>query len=268
MSDIQKLAYYQREVAKMAAFTSTATRLAGCVDPALLKAGVIGSQLQATGMINPSLARFIAEQNSIMQKFYPGMAAQLYANTYKFAAVTKAASSFTKTMELANRLAQDWEEAPLLRGECAEISVEDARAVVEEVKPYMPEMAVTTIDEKLAKTKTADVKIPWDKIKETILFIVAIWSLLLQLKPDPQTEIQAEMHELQKQETERSEEFRQRTEEHFKIVEDAQERIVQAVEMFVDQLIEADNESDGVAKAIDSQDVLENCDALQQQADH
>ena len=54
-------------------------------------------------------------------------------------------------MELANRLAQDWEEAPLLRGECAEISVEDARAVVEEVKPYMPEMAVTTIDEKLAK---------------------------------------------------------------------------------------------------------------------
>ena len=62
MSDIQKLAYYQREVAKMAAFTSTATRLAGCVDPALLKAGVIGSQLQATGMINPSLARFIAEQ--------------------------------------------------------------------------------------------------------------------------------------------------------------------------------------------------------------
>lgn len=112
------------------------------------------------------------------------MAAQLYANTYKFAAVTKAASSFTKTMELANRLAQDWEEAPLLRGECAEISVEDARAVVEEVKPYMPEMAVTTIDEKLAKTKTADVKIPWDKIKETILFIVAIWSLLLQLKPD------------------------------------------------------------------------------------
>lgn len=196
------------------------------------------------------------------------MAAQLYANTYKFAAVTKAASSFTKTMELANRLAQDWEEAPLLRGECAEISVEDARAVVEEVKPYMPEMAVTTIDEKLAKTKTADVKIPWDKIKETILFIVAIWSLLLQLKPDPQTEIQAEMLELQKQETERSEEFRQRTEEHFKIVEDAQERIVQAVEMFVDQLIEADNESDGVAKAIDSQDVLENCDALQQQADH
>ena len=80
--------------------------------------------------------------------------------------------------------------------------------------------------------------------------------------------IQAEMLELQKQETERSEEFRQRTEEHFKIVEDAQERIVQAVEMFVDQLIEADNESDGVAKAIDSQDVLENCDALQQQADH
>ena len=63
------------------------------------------------------------------------------------------------------------------------------------------------------------------------------------------------MLELQKQETERSEEFRQRTEEHFKIVEDAQERIVQAVEMFVDQLIEADNESDGVAKAIDSQDV-------------
>ena len=129
-------------------------------------------------------------------------------------------------------------------------------------------MSVTTIYEKLEKNKNADVKIPWDKIKETILFIVAIWSLLLQLKPDPQTEIQAEMLELQKQETERSEEFRQRTEEHFKIVEDAQERIVQAVEMFVDQLIEADNESDGVAKAIDSQDVLENCDALQQQADH
>ena len=53
-------------------------------------------------------------------------------------------------------------------------------------------------------------------------------------------EIKSEMLELQRQEAERSEEFRQRTEEHFEIVEDAQERIAQAVEMLVDRFVETD----------------------------
>lgn len=109
MSDIQKLAYYQREVAKMAAFTSTATRLAGCVDPALLKAGVIGSQLQATGMINPSLARFIAEQNSIMQN----IAVAQTVNSSALKAVSKAASAE--------------EESPQTGESCEFILLKDAR---------------------------------------------------------------------------------------------------------------------------------------------
>ena len=146
------------------------------------------------------------------------------------------------------------------------VSADEAKTLVEEVKPYLPLEAAAAIDEKVTNAQTANAKVPWSKIKEIILFVVAIWSLLLQLKPDPQTEIQAEMLELQKQETERSEEFRQRTEEHFKIVEDAQERIAQAVEMLVDRFVETDDESYSVTDPVDSQNISEDCDALQDQS--
>lgn len=145
------------------------------------------------------------------------------------------------------------------------ISMEAVDATVEEVKPYLSAEASASLDEKLEKARARGAKIPWGKIKDAILFVVTIWSLLLQLVPDPQTEIQTEMLELQKQEAECSEEFRQRTEEHFKIVEDTQERIAQAIEMLVDQFIEADDERQRVADLVDTQAVGDDCNALQDQ---
>lgn len=145
------------------------------------------------------------------------------------------------------------------------ISVEEVDATVEDVKPYLSAEASASLDEKLEKAREKGAKIPWAKIKDAILFVVTIWSLLLQLVPDPQTEIQTELLELQKQEAESSEDFRQRTEEHFKIIEDTQERIAQAIEMLVDQFIEADEDSQSVVDLADAQAVSDDCDALQNQ---
>lgn len=172
----------------------------------------------------------------------------------------------TQTQDMAQNLTAPLLEAFRFVPPDVLVSADEAKTLVEEVKPYLPLEAAAAIDEKVTNAQTANAKVPWSKIKEIILFVVAIWSLLLQLNPDPQTEIQTEMLELQRQEAERSEEFRQRTEEHFEIVEDAQERIAQAVEMLVDCFVETDDESYSVTDPVDSQNISEDCDALQDQS--
>ena len=172
----------------------------------------------------------------------------------------------TQTQDMAQNLTAPLLEAFRFVPPDVLVSADEAKTFVDDVMPYMPLVAAAAIDEKVTNAQTANAKVPWSKIKEIILFVVAIWSLLLQLNPDPQTEIQTEMLELQRQEAERSEEFRQRTEEHFEIVEDAQERIAQAVEMLVDRFVETDDESYSVTDPVDSQNISEDCDALQDQS--
>ena len=65
---------------------------------------------------------------------------------------------------------------------------------------------------------------------------------------------QEEMLDLQKQDFERSEEFRQRAEEHFEIEEEIYERIAQALETLADQSIESDQKSQKSADLVDLPD--------------
>lgn len=62
------------------------------------------------------------------------------------------------------------------------------------------------------------------------------------------------MLDLQKQEFKRSEEFRQRAEEHLEITEEVYERIAQALEMLTDQSIESDQESQKLTDLVDLSD--------------
>ena len=65
---------------------------------------------------------------------------------------------------------------------------------------------------------------------------------------------QEEMIDLQKQEFKRSEEFRQRAEEHFEIEEEIYERIAQALATLADQSVESDQESQKLANLADLPD--------------
>ena len=150
--------------------------------------------------------------------------------------------------------------------ENAEISVEDARAVVEEVKPYLPPEVTESVKTKIEKTKTQDNKLSWsDWIAIAGVIVTILLFIAGQVSSDEHdqneesfwsasAQYQQESLDLQKREAEHSEEFRQRAEEHFEITEEIYERIAQALETLADQSIESDQESQKLADLVDLPD--------------
>lgn len=149
--------------------------------------------------------------------------------------------------------------------ENATISVETARAAVDEVTPYLPEEAAEAIEEKIQSAKQSESRISWKTVMEIITFIICILGFVKECLPDEHQQRQEaanttvianqeEMLDLQKQEFRRSEEFRQRAEEHLEITEEVYERIAQALEMLTDQSIESDQESQKLTNLVDLSD--------------
>lgn len=89
----------------------------------------------------------------------------------------------TQTQDMAQNLTAPLLEAFRFVPPDVLVSADEAKTLVEEVKPYLPLEAAAAIHEKVTNAQTANAKVPWSKIKEIILFVVAIWSLLLQLNP-------------------------------------------------------------------------------------
>ena len=145
------------------------------------------------------------------------------------------------------------------------VSVDAARAALDEVTPYLPEEATEAIEEKIQSAKQSESKISWKTVMEIITFIICILGFIKECLPDEHQQRQEaanttvianqeEMLDLQKQEFKRSEEFRQRAEEHLEITEEVYERIAQALEMLTDQNIEPDQESQNLADLVDLPD--------------
>lgn len=145
------------------------------------------------------------------------------------------------------------------------VSVDAARAALDEVTPYLPEEATEAIEEKIQSAKQSESRISWKTVMEIITFIICILGFIKECLPDEHQQRQEaanttvianqeEMLDLQKQEFKRSEEFRQRAEEHLEITEEVYERIAQALEMLTDQNIEPDQESQNLADLVDLPD--------------
>ena len=149
------------------------------------------------------------------------------------------------------------------------------QAVLDEVEPLLPTEAVETINAKIAEVKTPDNAIPQKDWVGIISIIVTILLFLagqaLSSEHDKKeesswsatAEYQQEMLEIQREEAETAENFRQRTEEHFKIVEDTNERIAEALEMLANQSVELDDRGQSVLDSDDSQDDAEDQDSIQ-----
>lgn len=168
-----------------------------------------------------------------------------------------------------------WSESTYSEKESETVPLASTQAVLDEVEPLLPTEAVETINAKIAEVKTPDNAIPQKDWVGIISIIVTILLFLagqaLSSEHDKKeesswsatAEYQQEMLEIQREEAERSENFRQRTEEHFKIVEDTNERIAEALEMLANQSVELDDRGQSVLDSDDSQDDAEDQDSIQ-----
>lgn len=180
-------------------------------------------------------------------------------------AVSNFLKRYPKAYDVSEQLSRIWDESdhPIKSG--STVSAEGAMALVDEVKPYLPEEAAEAIEERIQSEKQSESKISWKTVMEIITFIICVLGFIKGYLPDEYQQKQEaanaavianqeEMIDLQKQEFKRSEEFRQRAEEHFEIEEEIYERIAQALETLADQSVESDQESQKLANLADLPD--------------
>ena len=182
---------------------------------------------------------------------------------------------YSNAAAFADQLDSIWSESTYSEKESETVPLASTQAVLDEVEPLLPTEAVETINAKIAEVKTPDNAIPQKDWVGIISIIVTILLFLagqaLSSEHDKKeesswsatAEYQQEMLEIQREEVERSENFRQRTEEHFKIVEDTNERIAEALEMLANQSVELDDRGQSVLDSDDSQDDAEDQDSIQ-----
>ena len=182
---------------------------------------------------------------------------------------------YSNAAAFADQLDSIWSESTYSEKESETVPLASTQAVLDEVEPLLPTEAVETINAKIAEVKTPDNAIPQKDWVGIISIIVTILLFLagqaLSSEHDKKeesswsatAEYQQEMLEIQREEAERSENFRQRTEEHFKIVEDTNERIAEALEMLANQSVELDDRGQSVLDSDDSQDDAEDQDSIQ-----
>lgn len=159
--------------------------------------------------------------------------------------------------------------------ECSEIPIEKVQPVLDNMERYLPKKAAEIVEDKVAKSKKPNSKISLEAWIEVIGILVSIilafseqassgehdrkeeahWSAM--------EEYQQEMLDYQKQEAERSESFQQSVEEHFKVVENFDERIAKALEVIANQAVELDDQSQGIIDPVDSLDEFQNHEAVQ-----
>lgn len=159
--------------------------------------------------------------------------------------------------------------------ECSEIPIEKVQPVLDNMERYLPKKAAEVVEDKVAKFKKPNSKISLEAWIEIIGILVSIilafseqvssgehdrkeeahWSAM--------EEYQQEMLDYQKQEAERSESFQQSVEEHFKVVENFDERIAKALEVIANQAVELDDQSQGIIDPVDSLDEFQNHEAVQ-----
>lgn len=159
--------------------------------------------------------------------------------------------------------------------ECSEIPIEKVQPVLDNMERYLPKKAAEVVEDKVAKSKKPNSKISLEAWIEIIGILVSIilafseqvssgehdrkeeahWSAM--------EEYQQEMLDYQKQEAECSDSFQQSVEEHFKVVENFDERIAKALEVIANQAVELDNQSQGILDPVDSLDEFQNHEAVQ-----
>lgn len=159
--------------------------------------------------------------------------------------------------------------------ECSEIPIEKVQPVLDNMERHLPKKAAEVVEDKVAKSKKPNSKISLEAWIEIIGILVSIilafseqissgehdrkeeahWSAM--------EEYQQEMLDYQKQEAERSESFQQSVEEHFKVVENFDERIAKALEVIANQAVELDDQRQGIIDPVDSLDELQNHEAVQ-----
>lgn len=172
---------------------------------------------------------------------------------------------YPNAYDISEQLSRIWNESDHPIKSSSTVSAEGAMALVDEVKPYLPEEAAEAIEERIQSEKQSESKISWKTVMEIITFIICVLGFVKGCLPDEYQQKQEaanatvianqeEMLDLQKQDFERSEEFRQRAEEHFEIEEEIYERIAQALETLADQSIESDQKSQKSADLVDLPD--------------
>ena len=159
--------------------------------------------------------------------------------------------------------------------ECSEIPIEKVQPVLDNMERHLPKKAAEVVGDKVAKSKKPNSKISLEAWIEIIGILVSIilafseqissgehdrkeeahWSAM--------EEYQQEMLDYQKQEAKRSESFQQSVEEHFKVVENFDERIAKALEVIANQAVELDDQRQGIIDPVDSLDELQNHEAVQ-----
>lgn len=168
----------------------------------------------------------------------------------------------------------------------AVIPAEKARAVVEEVKSYLPVEVTEEVENKFSSAQTAGNNISrsdWIAIIGIIvpvLIALAGWALSLEHDQKEEAawcataEYQQESLEIQRQNAKQLEEFQQCVEEHFKvaeehfkITEETNERIAQALELLADQGIKLDNQGEAVVDLPDFPDDADDQGVLQERPD-
>jgi len=193
-------------------------------------------------------------------------------------AVSNFLKCYPKAYDVSEQISRIWDESDHPINSGSTVSVEGTMALVDEVKPYLPEEAAEAIEERIQSEKQSESKISWKTVMEIITFIICVLGFVKDCLPDEYQQKQEaanavvianqeEMLDLQKQEFRRSEEFRQRTEEHLEITEEIYERIAQALETLADQSIEPDQESQKLADLVDLPDDSPEKKALNETGD-
>lgn len=240
-----------------------------------LAAGNINPVLFEAGVVNPSLARFITEENALMQRICPSAIEVLNSRTYGLTEATMAASSFGRTVGLVNRLARVWDESPCSMDEYAEVSLEEAEAVIEEVGAYLPTDVAKAVECGISEAKTSDEKlvhIDWVKVLELLLPILLFIAGQVASKAHEEKEealweetkaYQQESLELQKEDVQ----LKQEILNHLKNSQNRSVEVCDCSESVYDSSESVRDTEQHIKDSSDSQVDLENQNTLQEQTD-
>lgn len=158
---------------------------------------------------------------------------------------------------------------------CSEIPIEKVQPVLDEMERCLPREVAEVVDDKVANSKTLNNKLSlsdWIAIVGIFVSIIVFFAEQASSNEHDRKEeahwsameeYQQEMLDYQKQEAERSESFQQSVEEHFKVVENFDERIAKALEVIANQAVELDDQSQSIIDPVDSLDEFQNHEAVQ-----